>query len=109
MHPLLDVTSLTDAQLLDKIAVASARIMAVRVTGQSFEIVNQLKLVMFTCQDELMRRNEPKQETDKVAWDMDSYLEQNKNASRDKEQEDLPRWKSKALTDLGADSDSPWD
>lgn len=109
MHPLLNLDGLSDAQLLDKIAVSSARIMAVRRTGQSLMIVNQLKQVMLSCQLELAERHPEPISREVMAWDMDSYLEQNKtNASRDKDKENIPRWKSAAIDQLSDDSDSPW-
>lgn len=109
MHPLLVTDGLSDAQIMDKIALCSARIMAVRKSGQSGMVVNQLKQVMLACQMELAERHPEPMEKENVAWDMDSYLEQNKqDASRDKEQENIPRWKSAALNELSDQGDSPW-
>lgn len=108
MHPLLDLSDLTDAQLIEKIALTSSRVMAVRKSGQSCSIVDQLKMVLLACQDELALRAEPPVNTETVAWDMDSYLEQNKHDIAEQQQEDIPRWKSAALNELSDDSDSPW-
>lgn len=110
MHPLLDVSGLTDQQVIEKIGLMNSRIAAVKASGQSFSIADQLKLTIAGLQDELARRQEEKQpiESDPVAWDMDSYLESNINDIEDSKQKDIPRWQSKALDELSNDSDSPW-
>lgn len=114
MHPLLDLTELSEPQIIEKIALSSARMMAVRKSGQSTAIVDQLKLVVESCYEELARREEEKQTTaeDKnpVAWDMDSYLESNDyDNSKELEEESMPRWKRDALSQLGDDdNESPW-
>ncbi len=113
MHPLINLTEMSQPQILEKIAMSQGRIMAVRKSGQSTSIVDQLKLVIESCYEELARREEEKNskemEKDPVAWDMDSYLEENAiDSSKDIEEESMPRWKRDALSQLGDDSDSPW-
>lgn len=107
MHPLLDLSELSENQLVEKLAITSSRLMTVRKSGQSHQLIDQLRRVIMACQDELMARNEPELDKEPVAWDMDSYLERNIHDQKQPE-DDLPRWKSAALNELSDDGDSPW-
>lgn len=100
MHPLMDLTELTDQQIMDKMTLTGSRLMAARNSGMSSALTDQMQLIIMSYQEELARRNEPPVPTAKTVWDMDNYLEQNRHETVD-EQEDIPKWQSAADGDFG--------
>lgn len=104
MHPLMDLSGLTDQQVMDKMSQTSSRLMAARTSGMSSALTDQIQLIMISYQEELSRRSEPPVPTEKCLWDMDKYLEQSRHDTCDEQEEDIPKWQSAAdgdFSDLG--------
>lgn len=105
----MDVSSLTKEQLLKGMEKFGMKLAAARKSNMDPEVVKQFQMVLLTYQDELSTRilvNENKN-LDPVAWDMDSYLERNRN-DRDDEKKVVPKWQSAVIDESSTEGAEPW-
>jgi len=55
-NPFFDTSSLSDKELLNKIDEMSARLVRARMSGINFEIIENMKIVILSCEEELRTR-----------------------------------------------------
>lgn len=55
--PFFDTSSLTEKELLNKIDEMSARVVKARMSGINFDIIESMKLVILSCEEELRTRS----------------------------------------------------
>lgn len=55
-NPFFDTSSLSDKELLNKIDEMSARVVRARMSGINFEIIENMKIVILSCEEELRTR-----------------------------------------------------
>ncbi len=60
-NPFFDTSTLTDKELFNKIDEMSARMVRARMSGISFDIIENMKIIILSCEEELRTRSGSKE------------------------------------------------
>ena len=97
-NPFFDPTSLTEKELIDKIDEMSARVVKARMSGINFEIIENMKIIILSCEEEIRTRsgikslNEVKKEDPCIFQSDYDYSKTDKNDESTKKSISRPQW-----------------